>query len=111
MKPLIGALAFLALASSGCGDNSTSFACLLGTGTTQLCIETTITPPSGPADCGGGTHVDSCPRAGADGACIHSFSSGSASLSQTIWYYSGTAGETSQEMSDCTNNGGTWIQP
>jgi hypothetical protein len=82
----------------------------MGSGTSQLCTETTTNVP-GPANCGGGTRVDACPRAGADGGCRHSFAANGVSLNQTIWYYSGTAPETSQEMSDCTNNGGSWTQP
>ena len=55
--------------------------------------------------------VSACSHTGADGACIQSFAAGGASLSQTIWYYSGSATAKSQEMSDCTNNGGAWISP
>ena len=111
MKILVGTLGSLLLAIFGCGGSGgNTFACVMGSGTGQLCIETTTNVPGNP-NCGAGMRVDACPRAGADGACRHSFSSGGASISQTIWYYSGTAGETSQEMSDCTNNGGSWMQP
>jgi len=55
--------------------------------------------------------VDSCSHEGSDGGCVHAFSSDGTSLTQTIWYYSGVAATTSQEMIDCANNGGTWIQP
>lgn len=109
MKPLVGMLAALGVAVLGCGKDGISFACLMGTGTSQLCIETT-TDVSGTPDCGGGMRVDSCPRSGADGGCNHSFSSSAGSLIQTIWYYSGSATTTSQEMSDCLDNGGTWIE-
>lgn len=107
----VWALAALALVAIGCGSGGgNSFACLMGTGTSQICIETT-TNVSGPPNCGAGTQVSSCPRTGADGACVLSFATGGASLSQTIWYYSGTTASTSQEMSDCANNGGSWMSP
>jgi hypothetical protein len=98
-------------AAAGCGgDGGNSFSCLSGSGTSQLCIDTTTNAPGTP-NCGSGTRVDTCPHAGADGGCVHSFAAGGTSLKQTIWYYSGTASLTSQEMSDCTDNGGTWIAP
>jgi hypothetical protein len=108
---LIGALGSLTLGILGCGgDGGSSFACTTGTGTARLCIDTT-TNISGTPNCGGGTQSDACPHVGADGGCKMSFASGGASLMQTIWYYTGTTTSTSQEMSDCANNGGTWIQP
>jgi hypothetical protein len=111
MKVALGAVALLALAACGCGDGGgDSFSCLIGSGTSQLCIDTK-TNVSGPADCGTGVQVDSCSHEGSDGGCVHAFSSGGTSLTQTIWYYSGAAATTSQEMVDCANNGGTWIQP
>ncbi|HEY5451348.1 MAG TPA: hypothetical protein VIQ54_21490 [Polyangia bacterium] len=111
MKVVVGALGLLALAAYGCGgDDGSSFSCLIGSGTSQLCIDTRTNVP-GDADCGTGVLVDACLHEGADGGCVHAFSSGGTSLTQTIWYYSGTAATTSQEMVDCSNNGGTWIQP
>jgi hypothetical protein len=111
MRRLAGVVTGLMLAAVGCGGGGgTTFACLLGTGTDQQCIETT-TSTSGTPDCGAAVRVDSCAHAGVDGACRHSFSAGGASLSQTIWYYSGTPAGTSQEMSDCMDNGGTWLTP
>jgi len=108
MKMLVGVMGLVVSALVGCGSDGSSFSCLTGSGTSQLCIETT-TNVSGAPNCGGGTQVSACPRTGADGACRHSIAAGGASLTQTIWYYSGT--NTSQEMSDCTSNGGVWIQP
>jgi hypothetical protein len=108
---LLGAALLLALVyvPAGCSSNGASFSCLMGSGTSKICIDTT-TNASGAPDCGAGTRVDSCPRVGTDGGCQHSFMSGGASLSQTIWYYTGDAAATSQEISDCTDNGGAWIQ-
>jgi hypothetical protein len=104
-------VALLGFAMLGCGGSAgNSFACLSGTGTSRLCLETT-TNVAGTPNCGVGMRVDACPRDGADGGCEHSFTSSGASIDQTIWYYSGTPGQTSQEMSDCANNGGTWHQP
>jgi len=111
MRRWVGALAALGFALLGCGGGGgNSFACLSGSGTSRLCIETT-TNVAGTPNCGVGMLVGACPRDGADGACEHSFASGGASIAQTIWYYSGTPGETSQEMSDCVDNGGAWHQP
>jgi hypothetical protein len=105
---VFGSLIFIA---AGCGSNGgNSFDCLTGSGTSQLCIETT-TNVQGSPNCGAGMLVSACPRTGADGACLESFAAVGASLSQTIWYYSGSATATSQEMSDCLNNGGTWMSP
>jgi hypothetical protein len=105
------ALGALILVAVGCGSSGgNTFACLMGTGTSQICIETTTNVPGNPS-CGAGMLVSACSRTGADGACLQSFAAGGASLSQTIWYYSGSATATSQEMSDCVNNGGTWTPP
>jgi hypothetical protein len=104
----LGALTFLAMGCGSSGGNT--FACLMGTGPSQICIETT-TNVSGNPNCGVGMQVSSCSHTGADGACVHAFSASGASLSQTIWYYSGSATATSQEMSDCTDNGGSWMSP
>jgi hypothetical protein len=111
MRRWVGVFVALGVAWLGCGGGGgNTFACLAGSGTSRLCIETT-TNVAGPANCGAGMPVAACPRDGADGACVHSFATGGASIAQTIWYYSGTAAETSQEMSDCVNNGGVWHQP
>lgn len=111
MKTAIGALGASALLLLGCGGGGGgSFACLVGTDTSQLCIETTSNA-SGTPNCGTGKLVAACSHAGADGACSHAFAANGVSLNQTIWYYSGPPGQTSQEMSDCVNNGGTWIPP
>jgi hypothetical protein len=104
----LGSLLFMAV---GCGSGGgNTFACLTGSGTSQICIETT-TNVSGNPNCGGGMLVSACPRTGADGACVQSITVGGASLTQTIWYYSGSATQKSQEMSDCTDNGGSWTSP
>ena len=112
MHRLALALVSLGFALLGCGGGASgsSFACLSGSGTSRLCIETTTTA-GGVPNCGVGVRVGACPRDGADGACEHSLAAGGASLDQTIWYYSGSAGETSQEKSDCVDNGGAWHQP
>jgi hypothetical protein len=106
-KMLAGVLGSLAVVIAGCGDSGNSTACLMGSGTSQICIETTTN--AGPVDCGASTRVDACPHAGADGACRFSISQGGVSLTQTVWYYSGTS--TSSEMSNCMQNAGVWIQP
>ena len=110
MKTMLGVLGSLALAVLGCGSSGGSYACLVGTGTSQVCIETT-TAGSDTQSCGVGTQVDSCPRAGADGACQSTFASEFGPLTQTTWYYSGSATTSSTEMSGCMDIGGTWIQP
>lgn len=111
MNGLAGALGALLLTVVGCGSGGgNTFACLMGTGQSQLCIETTTSVPGSP-NCGAGMQVAACPRTGADGACLEAVSLGGASVSQTIWYYSGSPTETSQEMSDCANNGGRWMSP
>ena len=114
MRALAAAIGFwvLALLSVlGCGgDDGQTFACQFGTDASRYCIETT-TGFQGTPDCGEGTLVATCTRTGADGGCVHSFSSGGASLQQTMWYYSGSATQISSEMSDCTDLGGTWVQP
>ncbi|HXU05186.1 MAG TPA: hypothetical protein VN903_29705 [Polyangia bacterium] len=110
MKTLAGALGLVAVAISSCGGGGREFfACVVGSGTTQVCIETE-TDVSDQNECGTGTLVDSCPRAGADGACVHVFAE-AGPLTQRTWYYSGTAADKSQEMSACTTNGGTWLEP
>jgi len=109
-RPVL-ALGWVVFLGAGCGSGGgNTFACLMGTDTSQICIETT-TNVSGNPNCGAGMQVSSCSRTGADGACVHAFSASGASLSQTIWYYSGSATATSQEMSDCTDNGGSWMAP
>ena len=111
MKRLGAALGSLLLTVVGCGSSGGStFACLMGQGQSQLCIETT-TSVSGNPNCGAGMPVAACPRTGADGACEEAVSLAGASVSQTIWYYSGSPTETSQEMSDCADNGGRWMSP
>jgi hypothetical protein len=110
MRAVLGCVVSLCLATVGCGGDSNTFSCLSGSGTSQLCIDTTTTSNVTP-NCGASTRVDACPHAGSDGGCVHSFSAGGATLEQKIWYYSGSATATSQEMSDCANNGGSWVQP
>ncbi len=111
MRLLVGVVMSVGLATASCGgDGGNSFSCLSGTGTAELCIDTT-TNAGGTPNCGTGMRVDACPHTGSDGGCRHAFAAGGASLAQTIWYYSGTAASTSQEMSDCVDNGGSWIQP
>ncbi|HXT97462.1 MAG TPA: hypothetical protein VN853_14265 [Polyangia bacterium] len=111
MKMLGWALGSLSFVVIGCGSGGgNTFSCLMGTGTSRLCIETTTSVPGNP-NCGGGMQVAACPRTGADGACLQSVSLGGASVSQTIWYYSGSPTATSQEMSDCADNGGRWTSP
>jgi hypothetical protein len=119
---LVGALGSLALGIFGCGGSGNggdgggggggnSFGCTSGTGTARLCIDTT-TNFSGTPTCSGGTLSDACPHAGADGGCkMAPLTVNGASLNQTAWYYTGSAASTSQEMSDCADFGGTWIQP
>jgi hypothetical protein len=102
---------FCVLALFGCGgDDATTFSCQFGTDASRTCIDTT-TSFAGMPDCGSGVRVDACTLTGTDGGCVHAFTSGGASLKQTIWYYSGSAVQIDAEMSDCTDLGGTWVQP
>jgi hypothetical protein len=114
---LVGAFGSLALGIFGCGGGNggigggTSSACTSGTGSDRLCIETMTNFPGTPT-CSGGTLSDACPHAGADGGCqMAPLTVNGASLTQTAWYYTGSATSTSQEMSDCADFGGTWIAP
>jgi hypothetical protein len=111
MRALATVIGFCVLALLGCGgDDGLTFSCQFGTDASRTCIDTT-TSVRGEPDCGTGMRVDACALAGADGGCVHSFATGGASLKQTIWYYSGAQTQIDAEMSDCTDLGGSWIQP
>ena len=115
---LFGGLALSAIFVAGCGngDNGGTTACTNVSGADQICFESyasNATPAalaSSKADCmnGGGVASDTCPPAGADGACKTDVSQGGVTASVTTWYY---AGDTASEMQACTDGGDTWIAP
>jgi hypothetical protein len=116
-RHFVGALVLFAIVAAGCGGSSGGgTACTTGSGTSQSCFEiyaSTATPDSiaqAKMDCtsGGGIASDTCPRAGADGACKMTDAQGGISVSITTWYY---AGDAAGEMQSCASGGGTWIAP
>jgi hypothetical protein len=101
--------------TAGCGDGGGAMlACTLGTGTSKSCFEISTNTSGNVAaakmDCtnGGGVASDTCPRDGADGACRMTTTSGSVTISETFWYYSGNG---ATEMKSCVDAGNTWIAP
>jgi hypothetical protein len=80
LAPAIGFWVLALLSVLGCGgDDGQTFACQFGTDASRYCIETT-TSFEGTPDCGGGALATTCERAGTDGGCVHSLTSGGASL-------------------------------
>jgi len=119
---LVRTLALLVLIAAGCGSENgagsggQTVACTNVSASSPTCFEiyASNTTPAGIAaartDCtnGGGVASDTCPRAGADGACEMDDSQTGVTASVTTWYY---AGDAATEMQDCLNGGDTWIAP
>jgi hypothetical protein len=117
---IVGVL-LVPLLAVGCNlvHGSTTTACTLGAGPSQTCVEiwtnvsTSQSITTAENDCtnNGGVLSNACSHAGADGGCKTTTTTSGISVSTTAWYYSGVAETVSAEMSNCTQNGGTWISP
>jgi hypothetical protein len=115
-----GGIALFAWLICGCGSSSggggATTACTVGADTTRTCIETSSNAAvatgvaQAKTDCtnGGGVASDACSHVGADGGCKMTLTSGSITLSTTIWSYTGSP---TSEMDSCTSGGNTWISP
>ena len=111
MRALAIAVGVWVLALPDCGgDDGKTFACQFGTDASRYCIETT-TSFQGTPDCGGGTLAATCERAGTDGGCVHSLSSGGASLRQAILVLLRRRDSDQQRDVGLRGSGGTWVQP
>jgi hypothetical protein len=117
---LVGFL-LVPLLAAGCNlvHGSTTTACTLGTGPSQTCLEVwtnvstsqSITTAENDCTNNGGVLSNACSHNGADGGCTKTTTSVGISVSTTAWYYSGVAETVSTEMSNCAQNGGTWVSP
>ena len=122
MKPLsrVGIL-LVPLLAVGCDviHGSTTTACTIGTGPSQTCVEVwtnvstsqSLTTAENECMNNGGVVSNACSRDGADGGCKTTKTSSGVSVSTTVWYFSGVAETVDTEMSNCTQNGGTWLSP
>jgi hypothetical protein len=117
---LVGFL-LVPLLAAGCNlvHGSTTTACTLGAGPSQTCLEVwtnvstsqSITTAENDCTNNGGVLSNACSHNGADGGCTKTTTSVGISVSTTAWYYSGVAETVSTEMSNCAQNGGTWVSP
>ena len=115
------AVLLIPLLAEGCNvvHGSTTTACTVGTGPSQTCVEVwtnvstsqSLTTAENECMNNGGVVSNACSRDGADGGCKTTKTSSGVSVSTTVWYFSGVAETVDTEMSNCTQNGGTWLSP
>jgi hypothetical protein len=109
------ALGLVLVGLVGCGGMQGPYSCDQTVSGVHSCHETTtdapnFSPPAFQDDCtmSGGTAGTGCPHAGAVGACATTQSGNGVSITQTNWFYSGTAAD---HMGTCIGAGTKWINP